>query len=538
MPRAADRSPELETPLLERESELAALTALVAGAALGEGGAAIVDGPAGIGKTRLLQAAVAAAEAADVRPLSARSSELERGFPFGVVRQLLEPAVLSAAPAERDQLLSGAARHAAPVLDVGTEVDVDRYAAVHGLYWLVANLAAHEPLLLTVDDAQSADEPSLQFVTYLCRRLDALPVAVVLAVRAAEGSREPLHALGAEPGVLRLRPEPLSAAGVATLLGAALDEPPDTVFAEACRANTVGNPFLLTELARDLARTDVRPRADEVAAAGRLVPERVGEAMRARLERLSPAAQALARALVVLGEETLPVVGAVAGLDADAAAGAAVELTAVDLVEKSERLRFRHPLVQAALEADLTLTERERAHARAARRLAEFGASERQIVAHLLASSGGDADPWAVERLRAAARSARAQELPSRRSRSSAGLWPSRRRASSARASFVSWERPSWPRCSRRPPSTWARHSGRPMRRQPGRTSRSSSRSPSTTATARPRQWTCSLLPWRSSTINRATASRGSVSRPTWRRARTLSPPARAALVSGGSRPG
>ena len=80
---------------------------------------------------------------------------------------------------------------------------------VDGLDPLVANLAAHGAAAAppTVDDAQSADEPSLQFVTYLCRRLDALPVAVVLAVRAAEGSREPLHALGAEPGVLRLRPD-------------------------------------------------------------------------------------------------------------------------------------------------------------------------------------------------------------------------------------------------------------------------------------------------------------------------------------------
>jgi DNA-binding CsgD family transcriptional regulator len=401
----------LEMPLLERERELAALTSLIAGIAEGEGGAAIVDGPAGIGKTRLLRSAVAIAEAADVLPLVARSSELERGFPFGVARQLLETEVVSATPAERARLLADAARHAAPVLDVGTEEDLDRFAAIHGLYWLVANLAARRPLLLAVDDAQSADEASLQFLAYLCRRLDGLPVAVVLTVRAGErgDSREALDALGAEPGVLRLRPEALSADGAATLLGAALDEPSDAAFAEACRAHTVGNPFFLAELARELARAGVRPRADEVAAAGRLVPERVGEAMRARLEGLSPEAQALARALVVLGEETLPVVGAVADLDADAAADAAVELTAVDLVEAAERIRFRHPLVQSALEAELPLTERERTHARAARCLAAFGASERQVVAHLLASGGGDADPWAVERLRAAARSARAQ---------------------------------------------------------------------------------------------------------------------------------
>ena len=81
MRRTADRSPELETPLVERERELAALTSLVAGAAGGDGGAVIVDGPAGIGKTRLLQSAVATAQAADVRPLLARRASSNEGFP-------------------------------------------------------------------------------------------------------------------------------------------------------------------------------------------------------------------------------------------------------------------------------------------------------------------------------------------------------------------------------------------------------------------------------------------------------------------------
>jgi hypothetical protein len=123
-----------ETPLLERERELAELASLVAAAAAGDGRVAIVGGPAGIGKTRLLHAALELASAAGVRPLHARASELERGFPFGVVRQLLEAEVLASAPAERDELLAGAARHAAPVLDVAAQPEGDRWAAVRGLY--------------------------------------------------------------------------------------------------------------------------------------------------------------------------------------------------------------------------------------------------------------------------------------------------------------------------------------------------------------------------------------------------------------------
>src|SRR3954451_23563429 len=99
--------------VLERDGELAELTALLGGVEAGGGTHAILEGPAGIGKSRLLQELRRAAEARGFPVLAARGSDLEREFPFGVVRQLLEPALVE--PAERERLLDGAAGAAAPV---------------------------------------------------------------------------------------------------------------------------------------------------------------------------------------------------------------------------------------------------------------------------------------------------------------------------------------------------------------------------------------------------------------------------------------
>src|SRR5262249_31675016 len=102
------------SPLLERDVELARIDELLAAARAGDGRALVVEGPAGIGKSSLLRAARAAA--ADMRVASARCSELEREFPLGVVRQLLEPVLAGTPVEERRRLLPGAAELGARVL--------------------------------------------------------------------------------------------------------------------------------------------------------------------------------------------------------------------------------------------------------------------------------------------------------------------------------------------------------------------------------------------------------------------------------------
>ena len=84
---------------------------------------------------------------------------------FSVVRQLLEQPVLSASAGERRRLLAGPARAGASALGLEPgNSPVSDFAAVHGLYWLCVNLAERTPLLLTVDDLQWVDRPSLSWL--------------------------------------------------------------------------------------------------------------------------------------------------------------------------------------------------------------------------------------------------------------------------------------------------------------------------------------------------------------------------------------
>jgi hypothetical protein len=102
--------------LLERESEVVAIGEALRGACRGRGNILVIEGAAGIGKTALLGSARLQAPVLGLRPLMARGSELERDFPFGVVRQLLEPPVRAASREERGDLFRGAAAPAARVL--------------------------------------------------------------------------------------------------------------------------------------------------------------------------------------------------------------------------------------------------------------------------------------------------------------------------------------------------------------------------------------------------------------------------------------
>jgi hypothetical protein len=120
---------------------------------------------------------------------------LERDIGFGLVRQLLEPVIARAPQPERDRLMGGAARLAAPIvaadnLDFREGPPVDQPAVLHGLYWVLANMTDRGPLLGSVDDIQWADTSSLHFLNYLARRLEGMPVLLLAAVRSGEPEAE------------------------------------------------------------------------------------------------------------------------------------------------------------------------------------------------------------------------------------------------------------------------------------------------------------------------------------------------------------
>ncbi|MGH3764150.1 MAG: helix-turn-helix transcriptional regulator [Pseudonocardiaceae bacterium] len=399
--------------LLERGGELARIEAAVAALGGGCGGVLLIQGAAGIGKSALLRTLCEHAAGQGLPTLTARASELERDFGFGVVRQLLEQRVVRAGESERAELLAGAAGLAGPVLGLGSGGVGDSFAALHGLYWLVANLAVGAPVVLVVDDLQWADEPSLRWLVYLCHRLEGLPVLVAASTRPPRPGQSPLLAeLLAMSGVQILCPGPLGESAVAQLVCEGLGTQPDPVFVEACATVTGGNPFVLRELIFDLAAAGVDPVAAQAAGLADRVPAQVDRVVLARLGRLDQTAVRLAQAVAVLGEGSgLRLAAALAELTIDATAAAADALVTAELLAEGRPLRFVHPLVHSAIYEQLPSGARAQAHARAARLLADGGVEPEQVAVQLLACEPvGDAN--AVQALRMAAATALSRGAP------------------------------------------------------------------------------------------------------------------------------
>jgi len=406
--------------LLERDAALARIDQRLRDAIAGGGSLLLLEGPAGIGKTRLVLAAGRHGRELGLTTLSARGSELERDFAYGLVRQLFEAPLVAASAPERAVLLAGAAGRAAALFGVAAPRDdvadalLDpSFAILHGLYWLCANLGRRSPLLLCVDDVHWADQASLRFLNYLGRRLEELPIAVVAAARPAppaDGSPL-LAALAADPSAEVLVLAPLSEAAVAELVRLGLGADVEPAFAASCHEVTGGVPFLVQELVRAIAGEGIEPTAAASSRVAALAPRAVSDSVVQRLSRCSAAARELARAAAVLGEAGLRLAAGLADLDPGVAATAADELAAAGILEEGRPLRFVHPIVRAAVEADLSPGERAGLHAAAARCLANEGASAHRIAAHLLATDPVG-DDWVVESLLSAARTAIANGAP------------------------------------------------------------------------------------------------------------------------------
>jgi DNA-binding CsgD family transcriptional regulator len=403
--------------LLEREREQEALASVVAAAAEGAGQMVVVEGPPGVGKTRLLADAKADARRSGALVLDGRGAELEREFAFGVTRQLLEPTIFGLDDDERAGLFDGAARLAArlfdPDPDDATGIDAS-FATFHGLYWLVVNLADRAPVLICVDDAHWADVQTLRFLDYLAHRIEGLAVSMVLGGRAPDaGENDGVWGeLAAEPTAVALLPQPLSEEGVGTLVREGLGPESADEFCAACHVATQGNPLFLRELLGALRASGVMPSADATGEVTSLGSAAVSRFVLHRLSALGRDATELARAVAVLGDRTdLPVAARVAGLGEDTARDVADALVRADVLTPSEDLGFIHPVVRAAVYEELAPGERQLRHAAAAEILAGNGATAERVAAHLLLAPPAN-DHARARILRAAAQSAAARGVP------------------------------------------------------------------------------------------------------------------------------
>jgi DNA-binding CsgD family transcriptional regulator len=392
--------------VVERDGELTAIAEACAAARAGSGRAVLIEGPAGIGKTELLKAGRSEAQRNDLGLLSAVAGEQERGHPYGVVRQLLERHLVELPDTKRSELFRGAAELAAPIFSEAPAVTSPElgYAVLHGLYWLVANVVSR-PYLLVVDDVHWADVPSATWLEYLARRLEGMPLLVLLAVRSGEHRTAPdvLDRLANDGVVRRLQPRPLSEAASGEVIGTALGDRPAPAFVAACHVATGGNPYLLQALAGTLKEQAVEPTDANASRVGEVSPETVERNVLLRLSRLGPDATSIARAIAMLGPlADLHLSARLANMSVPAASSAVDDLIGAGILRLERPLDFDHPLVRSAVVHTIAPADASDLHRRAARLLAAEGFTPDAYADHL-AATHHSGDPWTVDRLRAAA---------------------------------------------------------------------------------------------------------------------------------------
>lgn len=172
-----------KTPLLERSEEIAGMDSLFSAVKRGEGGIHVISGGPGVGKSRLQREAAGLAETRGLRTLWASARETDQDLPFGVVRELFGPLLQEKSGPGRsaDALFEGAAGLSRSVL-TDSVAEGELGGQLYGLYWLLANLSAAQPVCLIVDDLQWTDEFSLRWFVHITERLSGIPVAVLMTM--------------------------------------------------------------------------------------------------------------------------------------------------------------------------------------------------------------------------------------------------------------------------------------------------------------------------------------------------------------------
>jgi len=373
--------------LVGRSAERARIDALLASARSGRGGALVVRGEPGIGKSALLSYAEEGAEG--MRLLHARGVEAEAELPFSGLYELLRPllGLLGEVPERQAAALRGA-------FGLGPPLDA-RLLIGAGTLSLLAAAAEERPVLCSVDDAHWLDGASADALVFVARRLEADPVAVLFAAR--EGERREFE----PPGIAELVLHAIDREDAVELLRSF--ELPERVVSDLHRAVT-GNPLALLELPRALSE---KQRAGQEPLPEPLPVTRAIQSAYAR--RIDALPEATRRALVVAGAEPSGELGlierACTAVDLDASALAAAEDAGL-LAIVDARVVFHHPLVAGAAYHVGSATDRRRIHAALADAL---GPEERSRQAWHLAEAASGPDERVAMALEEAARAAYAR---------------------------------------------------------------------------------------------------------------------------------
>jgi DNA-binding CsgD family transcriptional regulator len=381
-------------PIRGRAGELKVIGALVAALVGGRGGVLVIEGPPGIGKSRLLTEVMALADKSGVRTLFGEAFEYQQTVPFFS----LFMATLRADPPVGD---------ADALRRLGGSADL-RYWVVDDLADAIRAAAAAAPLAIVLEDIHWADNGTLLALRSLAARPAGAPVLWVLTARTGAGGpavQETLSVLQrADATVVRVAA--MSAGAVADMVQDAVRANADESLLNLA-AKAHGNPFLVGELVGGLGEEGrLTVSGGRAVASGHGLPRRLGAGMQQRLDLLSEGAGEVVRVAAVLPDRfSAGLLAAMLERQPASLMSAVEEAVRADLlVEDGEQLRFRHDLLREATRQSLPQSLRRAMERQAASVMLRIGAAPAEVATQL-ARSAEPGDREAIGALRAAAQS-------------------------------------------------------------------------------------------------------------------------------------
>ena len=381
-------------PIRGRAGELKVIGALVTALVQGRGGVLVIEGPPGIGKSRLLTEVVALADMGGVRTLFGEAFEYQQTVPFFS----LFMATLRADPPVGD---------ADALRRLGGSADL-RYWVVHDLADAIRAAAAQTPLAIVLEDIHWADNSTLLALRSLASARPDMAVLWVLTARTGAGGPAVQDTLSVlqRANAAFLRVAAVSAAAVAEMVSDAVRANADASLLKLA-ANANGNPFLVGELLGGLGEEGrLAVSGGRAVATGDALPRRLGAGMQQRLDLLSEGAGEVVRVAAVLPDRfSAGLLAAMLDRQPASLMSAVDEAVRADLlVEDGERLRFRHDLLREATRQSLPQSLRRAMERQSAAIMLSMGAVPAEVATQL-ARSAEPGDREAISALRQAAQS-------------------------------------------------------------------------------------------------------------------------------------
>ncbi|HEY8172826.1 MAG TPA: AAA family ATPase, partial [Dehalococcoidia bacterium] len=401
-----------ESRMVGRQREFSLLQAALEDAARGRGGIAILEGEAGVGKTRLAEELATFARLKGMQVLWGRCYEDDAAAPYEPWVQLVRASIATNDRTEARLASSGIGRvvpelapataRAGPVGDSGRK---ERHALFQEITEFIRRAARRRPTLLVIEDLHDADAASLDLLESFARELRDDRMLVLVTYRDREPHRRDalantLGAIERERVKARVALRGLDSATSGELMRDVAAAEPSPAFVSVVHRETNGNPFFIREVVRLLvAEGPAASLPDDVE--GLQVPASVRDVIHRRLARLSPACRSTLAATAVIGRAaTMPMLRSLAGSSAGDVVSAVQEAVSAGLINRidgpSGRFEPSHALVRRAIYEDLPPAECARLHRAASALLAEAAGSDAaalvQIAHHLIAAARIDGD--------------------------------------------------------------------------------------------------------------------------------------------------